>query len=386
MSLLDSLLGGYVFAQQSGAPSAVPSRRTLIFAGATVVDDGPTANSTTILISGGGGSFPGGDLCSGTGTSVAVGSGLVLASGTLTAPSPFVHASTQLLDGTGLAVTVGSGLSLAAGTLTASGAGGATLIAAVPSTQFLCHFNGSGSSFANNGFLQGLSFGSIGSVTQTTAQAKFGSGSLLCDGNASNGLYVNNSSGGIALGTGAWTWECWVYPNLFGPYDGILCGANTGDYQGPIMILAGGVLYAYGSSSGSGWSYIINSGYTLPLSTWSHVALVADGAGNLSLYANGSRFGTTTVGNVFCSGKIWIGHYPYFPVGALTLDGYVDEVRLSNVAQYSGATYTVPASSFANGQAAFPPGAAAGDLAYCPGYLFTCLGSGSWQYNQQAIY
>lgn len=124
MSLLDSLLGGYVFAQQNGAPSAVPSRRTLIFAGATVIDDGPTANSTTILISGGGGSFPGGDLCSGTGTSVSVGSGLVLASGTLSAPSPFVHASTQLLDGTGSAVTVGSGLSLAAGTITAAGGGG----------------------------------------------------------------------------------------------------------------------------------------------------------------------------------------------------------------------------------------------------------------------
>lgn len=130
MSLLDSLLGGYVFAQQNGAPSAVPSRRTLIFAGATVIDDGPTANSTTILISGGGGSFPGGDLCSGTGTSVAVGSGLVLASGTLTAPSPFVHASTELLNGAGGAVTVGSGLSLAAGTITATGGGGGASVGA----------------------------------------------------------------------------------------------------------------------------------------------------------------------------------------------------------------------------------------------------------------
>lgn len=85
MSLLDSLLGGYVYAQQDGQPSAAPSRRTLIFSGATVTDDGPTANSTTVTISGGGGSFPGGDLCSGTGSTVTVGAGLTLLAGTLSA-------------------------------------------------------------------------------------------------------------------------------------------------------------------------------------------------------------------------------------------------------------------------------------------------------------
>lgn len=126
MSLLDSLLGGYVYAQQDGQPSAAPSRRTLIFSGATVTDDGPTANSTTVTISGGGGSFPGGDLCSGTGTTVSVGSRLTLAGGTLSADAQLTGTSSQLAAGDGSAVTVGSGLTLAAGTLTASGGGGIT--------------------------------------------------------------------------------------------------------------------------------------------------------------------------------------------------------------------------------------------------------------------
>lgn len=124
MSLLDSLLGGYVYAQQDGQPSAAPSRRTLIFSGATVTDDGPTANSTTVTISGGGGSFPGGDLCSGTGTTVSVGSRLTLAGGTLSADAQLSGTSSQLAAGDGSAVTVGSGLTLAAGTLTASGGAG----------------------------------------------------------------------------------------------------------------------------------------------------------------------------------------------------------------------------------------------------------------------
>jgi hypothetical protein len=352
MSLLDSLLGGYVNAQQSGQPQPAPSRRTLVFQGAQVIDNGPTANSTTVLISGGGGAFPGGALCSGTGTTVSVGSGLTLAGGTLSA---------------------------------SGGGGGAALIPSIPSTQFLCHFDGSGSSFVNNGFCIApkLSIASIGSVSQTTANYKFGPASLLCDGNAANGVYVDNSSGTISFGSGAWTWECWVYLNSTATYDSLIAASSTGDYQGPVLILSGGVVYAYASANGGFWDYTISTGYTLPTSQWNHVALVADGAGNLSAYANGSRIGSTSVGNIFCSNKIWMGHYPYFPGGPRTLNGFVDEVRLSNIAQYSGSSYTIPSAPFVDGLGPFPPGATGGTLAYTTGLLFTCLGAGNWQYNVQ---
>lgn len=387
MSLLDSLLGGYVYAQESGQPQPAPSRRTLVFSGATVVDNGPTANSTTVLISGGGGSFPGGALCSGTGTTVSVGARLSLVSGTLAADNQFTGSSSQLAAGNGSTVTVGSGLSLASGTLTASGGGGATLISCVPSSLFLCHFDGTGSSFTNDGFSQSLSIATIGSVSQTTSNYQFGPASLLCDGNASNGLYVNNSTGAISLGTNAWTWECWVYLNAASSYDGLIAASTSGDYQGPILVLVSGSVYAYASVNGSGgWTYSISTGYTLPIAQWNHVALVADGLGNLSVYANGLRIGTTAVGSVFCANKIWLGHYPYFPDGVHTIDGFIDEARFSNIAQYSGASYTVPTAPFANGTPSFPGGASAGTLGYAPGVLFTCLGSGAWQYSFQTSY
>jgi len=50
MSLLDQLLGGYVYAQQSGVTA--PTQKTLNFVGATVADD-PGNSRTTVTITGG---------------------------------------------------------------------------------------------------------------------------------------------------------------------------------------------------------------------------------------------------------------------------------------------------------------------------------------------
>ena len=152
-----------------------------------------------------------------------------------------------------------------------------------------------------------------------------------------------------------------------------------------VLMLNSGVVYVFASAAGGSWTYTIPTGYTLPVGQWNHVAMVADGAGNLTAYANGSRIGTLGgVGNVFCSGKIWVGHYPYFPGGGRTTDGYIDDVRLSNIAQYSGASYTLPSAPFANAIGPFPAGAAAGSLGYAAGIFCTCLGSGNWQCNLQA--
>lgn len=372
MSLLDSLLGGYVFAQQSGAPSAVPSRRTLIFAGATVIDDGPTANSTTILISGGGGSFPGGDLCSGTGTSVAVGSGLVLSSGTLSAPSPFVHASTELLDGTGAAitvgsrlslsggalsadnqftgtslqlaagdgsaVTVGSGLSLAAGTITATGAPGSYL--AIDANDILVyHCNEtSGTTLSNSA--SAVAPLSLSGTYQLNDKGLFSHGTAAT-------LWTATGAADAALATGqsifmganftievVLDWNCNI-----GTYGGVAVeianDARTafmilGNVAGATASVNPNTIQAAIQSTPSGVNYSVSVISVANVGSRVHFAVTRNGTSMLT-YLNGSVVATNTL-----SASAALGTFTRVSIGNNTVPdqpyrGRIAEVRLSNI-------------------------------------------------------
>lgn len=76
---------------------------------------------------------------------------------------------------------------------------------------------------------------------------------------------------------------------------------------------------------------------------WHHVALVDDST-VYSLYVDGSRVATVTDSNVGnFTGLLRIGDT--FNAGS-PFDGNLDEIRISDVARYSGATYTVPNLQF----------------------------------------
>jgi hypothetical protein len=108
--------------------------------------------------------------------------------------------------------------------------------------------------------------------------------------------------------------------------------ASTGDYQGPVVYMESyNMLYARLSANAGGWDYTVSTEFTPSANTWHHVALVRESTGgNIKLYCDGILRGTnTTTSSIFTSENIWVGHYPYFPGGARTLNGYVDEVRIT---------------------------------------------------------
>lgn len=90
---------------------------------------------------------------------------------------------------------------------------------------------------------------------------------------------------------------------------------------------------------------------TIGLNTWHHIAAVYDGT-SVNLYLDGVRIATTPASGSIANGSalpifgggIFESYYP----NANGFIGYVDWFRMSNVARYSGASFTPPSSQPAN--------------------------------------
>ena len=145
-------------------------------------------------------------------------------------------------------------------------------------------------------------------------------------------------SAGASTGGGPFTVEMWLRPGA---------ANETG-----IVVLAG--------SDDSGWSFEMENGRivlwvrtnqgwqsashptVLQTSVWHHVAAVYN-AGSIQLFVNGQASGAATVGNTLTQGPlVQMGAYAGYPAFA----GALDDVRISNVARYTG-SFSVPTAPHA---------------------------------------
>ena len=170
----------------------------------------------------------------------------------------------------------------------------------------------------------------------TSGAARFGSLGLA------SGVYTTGTADsflateGSTLGTG--TVEGWVkLPSTSGLR--VFLGHDTWFWIG--VDNTGKLAARYGQSD-----VVLNANVVITDDVFHHVALVFN-AGSASLYLDGTRVatsastpatGTATVKATLIGG---FGTYSGFD-----WQGSIDEVRISNVARYTGTTYTVPASAF----------------------------------------
>jgi hypothetical protein len=217
----------------------------------------------------------------------------------------------------------------------------------------LLHFDGTNGSttFTDQ---KGKAWSRFGTATITTAEKKFGSGSLDV---------VNANDGGIKtpdavdwdFAAGDWTLECFIYQKTLTNHAG---GQHYyfGSYLNGIQGYSPWVVYSSGSGIGvsvsqtnAGWLWN-TSGGTLTLNTWAHIALVRDGS-NLRLFLDGAQVGTTgsITGSLFdTAGGCQIGRMDIPSGGSLVFNGYVDDFRATKgVARYT-APFTPSASPFPN--------------------------------------
>jgi hypothetical protein len=188
-------------------------------------------------------------------------------------------------------------------------------------------------------------------ATGPRAPGKIGSGALTLCG---NNEYVS-APPGLVSGLSNFTISAWVNPSQDTAWSRVFdFGTGTDDYMFLTLSAGGGPIRFAITTSGGGGEQQINGTGTLPLNTWSHVAVTLSGTTG-TLYVNGTPVATNTnmtlnPAALGATTQDWIGRsqYPADPY----LSGSVDDFQV-----YSRALSAAEVAALAGGQ----PGA--GDVA-----------------------
>ena len=186
---------------------------------------------------------------------------------------------------------------------------------------------------------------SPGNAARSNTQSKFGGYSLYCGGGGND--YISAPASMYNIGTGDFTIEGWFYWSSFvnnsAMFDWSAWGSNNYDFlvRANLNTQSSSPNWEIGIYNGSADRYAWeNTTPRVAATTWTHVA-VERHSGTFRMYKDGVNKSWTSsnsfVGNenlvtsgVFRLGKnIWNMH-----------NGYIDEVRFSNVARYQGTNFT----------------------------------------------
>jgi hypothetical protein len=179
----------------------------------------------------------------------------------------------------------------------------------------------------------------VGNAQIDTAVKKYGSGSLEFDGTGDY-LFIPNDVN-KTLGTGDYTIEFWVYANNWTSTPVLLeyGRATTGNTPGLEFYISNtsGKLDIYGGSATG--TLLVSAGTNISTGSWTHIALTR-ASGSTKLFLNGTQTGSTATDTTnYTQATAHIGsHF----AGALCLNGYIDDLRVTKgVARYT-ANFTPP--------------------------------------------
>jgi hypothetical protein len=206
-------------------------------------------------------------------------------------------------------------------------------------TKLLLHCDGADASTTfTDSSLSPHTVVAVANAQVDTAQSKFGGASYLGDG---TGDYLRlDGSADFAFGTGDFTVDFWFRFNSVAMafFLDFRPAGTEGAY--PCLYYSSGLkLYVAGADC--------ISGTTLSTSTWYHIALERY-SGTSRLFLNGTQTGANyTDGNSYLNPA----SRPIIGAGGETLggnsvNGWIDEFRISNVARYLGASFTPPAAPY----------------------------------------
>lgn len=181
----------------------------------------------------------------------------------------------------------------------------------------------------------------VGNAQISTAQSKWGGGSMYFDGTGD--YLIPSNTLPLTLGTGDFTIEFWVYFTVGTTASRGLIDwrpASTEGVYPAILTNASSAIIFYVSSAAR------ITGGTLSAATWTHIA-VCRSVTSTRLFINGTQSGSTyTDSNNYLGPALrpMIGATG-FSSGGNAFDGYMDDLRITRFARYT-ANFTPPAAAF----------------------------------------
>jgi hypothetical protein len=181
----------------------------------------------------------------------------------------------------------------------------------------------------------------VGDAKVSTVQYKYGTASMFFDGTGDY-LYRNGTSN-LFVANSDFTVECWVYLNsnsgtqIFVGYGVVPWYLCIGD------ISAGKAQFTWSSSAPI--NYHATGTTTLSTGQWYHIAGVRYGS-NIYLYVNGIQEANAAISGSPRNPSTNALSVGAFASGVSTLNGYLDDVRITKgIARYTS-NFTPPTSAF----------------------------------------
>jgi hypothetical protein len=170
--------------------------------------------------------------------------------------------------------------------------------------------------------------------TASWSAATYG-GSGYFDGNSD---YLRTTGSALAVGSGTFTYEAWVYPTsisatISGIFDSRIYTGSAGTNGIGLFLTSGGEVRIDNSAG----AILTTSGAAITVNSWVHIAVEKSG-GNLIIYVNGVSKGSVANSATYSSTEISIG--TSFS-NSWPLTGYISSFRLVTSAVYGGA-FTPP--------------------------------------------
>lgn len=207
-------------------------------------------------------------------------------------------------------------------------------------TIWMCHCDGADASTTfTDSSSNAFTATAVGNAQIDTAQSKFGGASGLFDGTGDR-VHIGDTAL-LDVGTGDFTVDMWVRFNATG---GLYGFCEWGDYAtaGFLCQLSGTTFQIYVNN--------VNRNYTWSPSTatWYHLAIERYSA-NIYIYVDGTKLAAAQASTENISGSTGGATFgDSHTLADRAFNGWIDEVRWSNVGRYAGTNFTPETTAYSS--------------------------------------